>query len=142
MNLNKQEHIESLLKDAKQIIESLDQSSQDKITRTIEQYQLRWNTLREHLNKSLQDTGEYISSYHQVQKFIFYFLEKIRTQTQNLIQDCDVHLKKCVHFISTLTEIQNDATQISQDKLENLKVKHFFLSFILYFHRPFFLFID
>ncbi|CAM4782634.1 unnamed protein product, partial [Rotaria magnacalcarata] len=106
LNLNKHEYIENLLQEARLAIESLDQSSQDNIIRSVQQYHLRWNDLREHLNKCLQET------------------EKIRNQTQNLIQDSDIHFKECLHFIATLTDIRNDSVQISNDKLEKLKTEH------------------
>jgi hypothetical protein len=59
-------------------------------------------------------------------KILDFLLERIRNQTTHLIQDCDIHLKKCINFISTLVDIQNDSTRISKDKLEQLKVKLFF----------------
>ncbi|CAF3588697.1 unnamed protein product, partial [Rotaria sp. Silwood2] len=106
LNLNNQEHIENLIEEARQIIVSLDRSNQDSIIRTIEQYEIRWKDLRERLNKKLEET------------------EKIRNQTQNLIQDCNIHVKQCLNFISTLIDIQNDSTQTSNDKLEQLKTEH------------------
>jgi hypothetical protein len=44
----------------------------------------------------------------------------------NFIQDCDIHLKKCINFIATLIETQKDSTRTSKDKLQQLKVKVFF----------------
>jgi hypothetical protein len=43
----------------------------------------------------------------------------------NFIQDCDIHLKKCLNFIATLIEIQKDSTRTSKVKLQQLKVKIF-----------------
>ncbi|CAF5123778.1 unnamed protein product, partial [Rotaria sp. Silwood1] len=51
INLNNQEHIENLFKEARQTILLLDQSNQDSIIRTIEQYEIRWKDLQEHLTK-------------------------------------------------------------------------------------------
>ena len=51
------------------------------------------------------------------------FLEIIRNQTMNFIQECEGYLKKCLHFIATLGDNQKDATKTSKDKLEQLKVK-------------------
>jgi hypothetical protein len=53
----------------------------------------------------------------------------------NFIQECDIHLKKCIHFIETLADLQKDSTQTSKNKLEQLKVKLFlFPSFIFEIH--------
>ncbi|CAF4013072.1 unnamed protein product, partial [Rotaria sp. Silwood1] len=95
INLNNQEHIENLFKEARQTILLLDQSNQDSIIRTIEQYEIRWKDLQEHLTKKLEET------------------EKIHHQTQNLIQNCNIHFKQCLNFISILNNIQNDSTQTS-----------------------------
>jgi len=57
----------------------------------------------------------------------------------NFIQECDIHLKKCIHFIETLVDLQKDSTQTSKNKLEQLKVKFFFCSLLLYSK---FIFID
>jgi hypothetical protein len=63
-------------------------------------------------------------------KIFFSISEKIHSQTINLIQDCDIHLKKCANFLSALIEIEKDSTRTSEDKLEQLTVK-LFLSFEL-----------
>ncbi|CAF1499745.1 unnamed protein product, partial [Rotaria sordida] len=101
-----QEYIENLFQEARKTIESLDQSNQENINHTIEQYEIRWKDLCERLNKKLEET------------------ERIRNQTQNFIQNCDKHFKQCFNFLSTLTDIQNDSTQISNDKLEKLQTEH------------------
>ncbi len=68
-------------------------------------------------------------------KILYFILEIIRNQTMNFIQECDIHLKKCIHFIETLADLQKDSTQTSKNKLEQLKVKLFlFSSFIFEIH--------
>ena len=54
-DLNKQESIENILKEARNIIESLDQSSQDNIIHTIERYEIRWKDIRERLYNKLNE---------------------------------------------------------------------------------------
>jgi hypothetical protein len=58
LNLNKQEHIDHLFVEARQVIESLDRSSQQSISRTIDQYETRWKDLRERLLKKLEETSK------------------------------------------------------------------------------------
>jgi len=60
LNLNKHEHIENLLIEARRIIQSLDQSNQNNLIRSIEQYEIRWKDLRERLNKKLEEISKYI----------------------------------------------------------------------------------
>ncbi|CAF1530249.1 unnamed protein product, partial [Rotaria sordida] len=57
LNLNNQEYIENLFQEARKTIESLDQSNQENINHTIEQYEIRWKDLCERLNKKLEETG-------------------------------------------------------------------------------------
>ncbi|CAF3855305.1 unnamed protein product, partial [Adineta steineri] len=106
LNLNKQEHIENLFQQTKQIIECLDQSSQYSIIRTIEQYETRWKNFQERLNNKHEE------------------IKKIHSQSTNLIQDCEIIMKKSINFILTLNDIQKDSTQLSKDKLDQLKTEH------------------
>ncbi len=122
VNLNKHEHIEKLFIEARRIINSLDQLNQTNLMRSIEQYENRWKDLRERLNKKLEETSKILFDM-KIISFRSYFLEIIRTKTINFIQECDLHLKKCIQFMTTLAEIQKDSTRTSKDKLEQLKVK-------------------
>ena len=58
VNLNIHEHIEKLFSEARRVINSLDQSNQTNLMRSIEQYETRWKDLRERLNKKLEDTSK------------------------------------------------------------------------------------
>ena len=58
VNLNKHEHIENLLAEARRVINSLDQSNQTNLRRSIEQYEIRWKDLRERLTKTLEETSK------------------------------------------------------------------------------------
>ena len=58
LNLNEKEHIENLFKEGRQAMASLDESNQDSLICTLEQYEVRWKDLRERLNKKLQETGK------------------------------------------------------------------------------------
>ena len=59
-------------------------------------------------------------------------LEILRNRTNSFIQECDLHLKKCIQFLGTLTEIQKDSTRTSKEKLQQLKVKFLFLLLLMF----------
>ena len=58
VNANQNEHIENLFSEARRMITSLEQSNQKNLTRSIEQYQIRWKDLRERLKKKLDETSK------------------------------------------------------------------------------------
>lgn len=60
VNSNQNEHIEHLFSEARRMITSLDPSNQKNLTRSIEQYQIRWKDLRERLTRKLDETSQLI----------------------------------------------------------------------------------
>lgn len=59
VNTNQQELIENLFRDARRMINSLEQSNQKNLIRSIEQYEVRWKELRERLKQKLSETSKF-----------------------------------------------------------------------------------
>jgi hypothetical protein len=121
VHLNHQEHLETVLQQGRQVLQSLDRSSQSTLLRTIDQYEKRWKDLRERWNRSLTETGK-PSRTSRSHSHLSCRPERIHQQATNLLQNCDAHLKSCTNFMSRLIAIDNDPTRTSKDKLEKLKV--------------------
>ena len=124
VNTNQQEHIENLFREARRMLDSLEQSNQKNLTRSIEQYEIRWKELRERLKRKLEETSKFHSEGERADECVCVcgFVETVRNQTMNFIQECEGHAKKCVQFMTALAEIQKDSTKTSIQKLEQLKV--------------------